>query len=98
MAAFRIVQEAVTNVLRHARARRVTVELERERHAIDIAVRDDGRGFDVNDAFGRAEAGGHLGLVGMRERASALGGTFDVRSAAGRGTEIHVRLPAEGDA
>jgi len=95
IAAFRIVQEAVTNVVRHAEARRVSVRVGRSDRALDIAVRDDGRGFDVDGALAR---GGHLGLVGMRERASALGGTFALRSAAGEGTEVRVRLPAGGAA
>jgi signal transduction histidine kinase len=92
IAAFRVVQEAVTNVLRHAAARHVRV------HAnggdrLTITVTDDGKGFDVDRVVERAAAGGHLGLVGMRERVRAFGGHFGVRSSPGTGTEVRVELP-----
>jgi signal transduction histidine kinase len=93
IAAFRIVQEAVTNVLRHAEASSVSIELTGADQSLGLVVRDDGRGFDTDAIFGRIEDGHHLGLVGMRERARALGGRFDVSSTAGQGTEIRVVLP-----
>ena len=92
IAAFRIVQEAVTNVLRHADARSVSIDLDATGDSLGLVVRDDGRGFDVDEVLGRIEDGSHLGLVGMRERARALGGRFDVSSTPGRGTEIRVVL------
>jgi signal transduction histidine kinase len=82
---FRIVQEALTNVLRHADARSTQVRIRVDHGDLDIAVRDDGRG-------GAASGGGH-GLDGMGERIAALGGKFDAGPAQGGGWRIHARLP-----
>jgi PAS domain S-box-containing protein len=84
---FRIVQESLTNVARHAQARHVHVELRRDESDALLQVRDDGRGFDV------AAARGKLGLLGMRERALALGGELALDSAPGRGMRVLVRFP-----
>jgi signal transduction histidine kinase len=91
--AFRLVQEAVTNTLRHAAASRVDVEVTREGDVLRLEVRDDGRGFDVETARRAATRGAHLGLVGMRERLRGLGGTLDLRSAPGEGTVVAAKLP-----
>jgi signal transduction histidine kinase len=88
IAGFRIVEEAVTNVLRHAGARRATVKLARGPRALDIEVGDDGHGFDASAPSGR------LGLVGIRERARALGGACTI-DAGPAGTTVRVALPAE---
>src|SRR6202140_578748 len=88
-ACFRVAQEALTNVVRHARAQTVSVELDRTPEALHLAVRDDGIGFDVM----RAEQGASLGLLGMRERVALLAGEMDCKSAPGRGTEIHAFFP-----
>jgi signal transduction histidine kinase len=96
IAAFRIVQEAVTNVLRHAHARSVLVVLQDDAGRFRISVRDDGEGFDVAGVLERARGGGHLGLIGMRERVRGLGGTWTVHSAPGRGTAIDAELPFLG--
>ena len=93
-ACLRIVQEAVTNVQRHAGARRLEVRLDAHEAWLDLRIVDDGRGFDVNRAIRRAAAAGNLGLIGMRERALLGGGHLDIRSAPGRGTEVHARFPA----
>jgi PAS domain S-box-containing protein len=93
MAAFRVVQESVDNALLHAHARAVAVTLRRPAERLEIVVRDDGGGFDVEAALARALDGNSLGLVGMRERARALGGTFSVSSRLGAGTEVRVELP-----
>jgi signal transduction histidine kinase len=91
---YRIVQEALTNALRHARPRRIAVEVREEGPHIRAVVRDDGQGFDVEAAW--AERGDRgLGLIGMRERAEALGGTLEIRSTPGDGTEVCVRVPRE---
>ena len=92
---YRILQEAVTNVARHAAARSVTVELEVGEDRARLVVRDTGVGFDPT-----ATAPGRLGLLGMRERAELLGGTFELRSSKGAGTEIvaEIPLPAAGRA
>lgn len=96
-AAFRVVQEAVTNVLRHAKARHVRVKVAGNKR-LTLSITDDGAGFDVERALERAAAGGHLGVVGMRERVRALGGHFGVRSTLGTGTEVRVELPIAGGA
>lgn len=89
-AAFRIVQEALTNVLRHGAATRAGVIASHEEDALIIAVSDDGRGID------RAASGsGRLGLAGMRERARHLGGSVAIDSKAGAGTTVRVRLPLD---
>jgi PAS domain S-box-containing protein len=93
-ACFRVVQEAVTNAARHGRAKQVSVMLCRENGSLELAVRDDGAGFDVAAARDRAARGDSLGLLGMQERVRLAGGTIDIRSAPGQGTEIRITLPA----
>ena len=88
-AIFRIVQEALTNVTKHAHARAVVVTLERRPTEVIVHVRDDGRGYSPEE--GRKL--GSLGLIGVRERAHLIGGEANVRSAPGKGTQIEVRLP-----
>jgi signal transduction histidine kinase len=88
-ACFRVAQEALTNVVRHARAQTVRVELHRTSEALHLVVRDDGIGFDV----ATAQQDASLGLLGMRERVALVGGELDCKSAPGRGTEIHVFFP-----
>jgi signal transduction histidine kinase len=92
---YRVVQEALANVARHAQARRATVELERTAHAVSCRVRDDGRGFDPTQEIGGDRRRG-IGLEGMRERVARLGGVFEVCSGPGRGTELVMRIPIEG--
>ena len=90
--AFRVVQEAVTNVIRHAAASRVHVRLERRGDNLLLAVRDDGRGFDVTRAMD-SSPGRALGLLGMHERVRSLGGDITIDSGAGRGTEVRASIP-----
>jgi signal transduction histidine kinase len=85
-AVFRVTQEAIANVVKHAAARTVRVALTYEATRMRLVVTDDGRGFVVDPDF-RAY-GGHLGLLGMQERASQAHGTLTVRSSPGHGTEI----------
>ncbi|HWH34765.1 MAG TPA: GAF domain-containing sensor histidine kinase [Acidimicrobiales bacterium] len=86
----RIVQEALTNVGRHAAARRVEVVVGVGDHAVDVTVTDDGTGFEPEARAIRAR---RLGLTSMRERASALEGTLAVESSPGRGTTVRVSVP-----
>ena len=95
IAGFRVIQEAVTNALRHAAAARIAVRLARTGDGIEVAVHDDGRGFDLDAAMVRAAEGRHLGLLGIRERVEMLGGRAEIRSAPGQGTEIRATLPLE---
>jgi len=90
-ALYRIVQEALTNVVRHAQATRADVLLERRGNRVVVVVEDNGLGFDANVAhFARQ---GHLGLVGMQERAEMLGGSLVIESTAGAGTTVVVEVP-----
>jgi len=100
-ALYRTVQEALTNVLKHARAGRVTLIVERRADHVLAIVEDDGRGFDVEAIMGAPDAGGRLGLLGMQERAALVGGTLEIESSPGGGTSLFVRIPladeGEGD-
>ncbi len=89
-ALYRVVQEAMTNVARHAGATRVDVLAECRGDRVVVVVEDDGTGFDPD----RVRRGDHLGLLGMRERAEALGGTMVVESSPGGGTTIVVEVPS----
>jgi two-component system sensor histidine kinase UhpB len=88
-ALFRIVQESLTNVAKHAKASTVEVVINTDGEGVSISVRDDGVGFSTSDPR-RPQS---YGLLGIRERAYLLGGTTHVTSAPGKGTEIEVRLP-----
>lgn len=92
-ACYRVIQEAVTNVARHARARSVTVTLSIADGGLEAVVRDDGVGFNVRDARARASAGASLGLLAMEERVSLLGGQIQLDSAPGQGTRLWTRIP-----
>jgi len=91
VAGFRIVQEALNNVKKHARAGKVDVKIEFGRDALSIVVVDDGRGFAVDEAL--AARGDHFGLLSMRERVELLEGTCRIESARGRGSRVMVSLP-----
>ena len=91
IAAFRVIQEAVHNARRHARASRITVHLESGSGFLHVTVRDDGRGFDPEQVQRQPQAG-HLGLVGMRERVELLGGRFSIHSAPDMGTRVSARF------
>ncbi len=91
-AAYRIAQEALTNVARHSFATRVDITLQAENSMLRLAVTDNGRGFNSRKL---AESEG-LGLAGMRERASLLGGRLEIQSRPRKGTKVSLRLPLEG--
>lgn len=92
-ACFRVAQEALTNVVRHAQAKTVLIELGRENDYLHLMVRDDGEGFDPARVRKRKQGDRTLGLMGMEERASLTGGWIEFKSAAGRGTEVHAWFP-----
>jgi signal transduction histidine kinase len=89
-ALYRILQEALNNVVKHSEATHVQVILHGHTDSVSLIVEDDGRGFDTAEAF--AYGAKQLGLIGMRERAALLGGTLDVESP-GRGTTVVARIP-----
>jgi two-component system sensor histidine kinase UhpB len=93
ISAYRIVQEALSNIMKHAKATsaEVSLVLSSEEDALHIEVGDDGEGFDP------ALASEGIGIIGMRERVFALGGTIQVRSQPGRGTTVAITLPLHGD-
>ncbi len=93
---FRVAQEALTNVVRHARARSVAVELTQIGQLLHLIVRDDGVGFDVSALRARAMRGASLGLLSMEERTVLAGGGFELKSKPGRGTEVHAWFPLDG--
>jgi PAS domain S-box-containing protein len=90
---YRIAQEALTNVARHAKASRVEVEIESRDDVIRMTIKDDGRGFKVDGKPGSKHQI-RLGLIGMRERAEMSGGSFQVNSAPGGPTTVQVEIPA----
>ena len=88
-AIFRILQEALTNILRHAQASKVNIRVEEANGALVLEVRDNGRGITDEEITGSSS----LGLVGMRERANLLGGSIEIIGTAGRGTALILQVP-----
>jgi two-component system sensor histidine kinase UhpB len=91
LALYRILQEALSNVVRHAGASHARVRIGRADGVVEAIVEDDGRGFRVDRVLSAGDAG--LGLFGMKERAASLGGDVRVESEPGRGTRVSVRIP-----
>ncbi|WP_216323407.1 GAF domain-containing protein [Deinococcus aestuarii] len=89
---FRLAQEALTNVDRHARAASAAIRVAFEENGVRVAISDDGQGFTQAQAQARAQEG-HLGLLGLRERVTLAGGELEVDSEPGRGTTLRFRLP-----
>jgi PAS domain S-box-containing protein len=88
---YRLAQEALNNVVKHARANHVDVVLERSAESLSLIIEDDGVGFDLSNAVTLGE---RLGLIGMRERAALIGADLQIESTPGRGTTVIVRAPA----
>jgi ligand-binding sensor domain-containing protein len=86
----RITQEAVTNVVKHAQASRISVTLKMEERKLHMRIVDNGRGFEVEDALSPTD--GHFGLIGMQERAERIGGVFRLTSRPGEGTKVEVTV------
>jgi len=89
---YRVAQESLTNVARHAKASRVDVSIGKLHRAVCMEIKDDGRSFQVERNL-NGNGNKRLGLLGMRERVEMVGGTFCVQSAAGQGTTVRVELP-----
>jgi len=94
-ACFRIAQEALTNIARHARAGHVLLQLTRTPTTLEMIVRDDGVGFDPTALRKRARRVATLGLVGMQERAHAAGGMLEIHSTVSKGTEVRFSVPVD---
>ncbi|MBI5034718.1 MAG: sensor histidine kinase [Chloroflexi bacterium] len=94
-ALFRIAQEAITNIVRHADAQHVNIQLSHSPTVWKLTIQDDGRGFDLKSMLDESAANYHWGLFGMRERAELLSGTFTIESTIGNGTRLLVEIPVE---
>jgi PAS domain S-box-containing protein len=94
-AVYRIAQEALTNIARHAEARTARITFDRAPGLVRMLVEDDGRGFDVEPVLSAADVGGRIGLHSMRERAALLGGTLTVESVPGDGTTLTLEIPVD---
>jgi signal transduction histidine kinase len=92
IALYRVIQEALTNATKHAKASRVSIQVRRIGRALCCSIQDDGRGFDVRAVQSDRGRRG-LGLIGMQERMNAIGGTILIDSAPGRGTKLLIRVP-----
>jgi PAS domain S-box-containing protein len=92
-AIYRVVQEGLTNIARHANASRVSVRLAREEAKVSASIEDDGVGFDVQDVAAPETLDAGVGLTGIHERISSLGGRVDVASRPGQGTRVKVEIP-----
>jgi signal transduction histidine kinase len=90
---YRLAQEALTNVARHARAKNVSLLLERRSDQVSLIVEDDGGGFDSQGMMAAPASTGRLGLLGMQERVRLAGGTLTIESTLGTGTTVFARLP-----
>jgi signal transduction histidine kinase len=89
---YRVAQEALTNIARHAQASRVEVKLQKLDRTVCMTITDDGKGFQT-DRVRNAKKDKRLGLLGMRERLEIVGGSFTVTSAAGKGTTVLAQIP-----
>jgi signal transduction histidine kinase len=93
IAIFRITQEALSNIGRHSKANNVTLSLSKNNHSIDLLIRGNGQGFDVDHALSIENSRLGLGLSSMKERAAISGGSFHIESAFGKGASIRVLWP-----
>jgi signal transduction histidine kinase len=92
-ACFRIVQEALTNIARHAKATKVDIQLERIEEQLLLRISDDGCGFHLAEMQARAIAGNSTGVLGMQERATLIGGQLGIHSRPGQGTTLELACP-----
>ena len=91
--AFRIAQETLTNVSKHANASEVSLKLAFKSDELMLRVQDNGCGFNVSRALVGAGSGGHLGILGIKQRVDALGGVLQITSDPGSGTRLEIRMP-----
>lgn len=95
IALFRMVQEAITNIRKHSGAKKVLVKMEDKGRSLTLVIKDEGRGFDLERTVNKSES---YGIIGMRERVELLGGQVEIVSAPGKGTQVIITVPLEGDA
>jgi two-component system, NarL family, sensor histidine kinase UhpB len=94
---YRIVQEALTNVLKHAQASSVSVIVERRLDVLRVIIEDDGVGFEPSPGTSNGARGRQVGLIGMAERATLAGGELNIESAPGAGTTVYLHIPLGED-
>jgi signal transduction histidine kinase len=92
---YRFLQEALTNVAKHAQASRVLVRLRRDNSQVLLSVEDDGRGFEPDVEPTRGDSAGGIGLLGLRERLEILGGRLELETRPGDGVRLTAHLPRE---
>jgi signal transduction histidine kinase len=92
---YRVAQEALTNVARHAHARHASVILQCREGCISLIVEDDGQGFDVHKVLGSSNGNRRLGILGMQERVGSIGGLINIESDPDAGTTVYVRIPSD---
>jgi len=97
MTIFRVIQEGVGNIARHANASKAHVEIHFLKARVRVSIADDGRGFDVEEALGVTRGLRGFGLLSMKERIESVGGVLSIRSHPGEGTEINIEVPATHD-
>jgi two-component system sensor histidine kinase DegS len=90
---FRIVQEALRNIAKHAQAAKAEVKVEFDKHRVRATISDDGVGFELPPSLGDLVQTGKLGLAGMQERVQLLGGSLKLKSEVGKGTTILANVP-----
>ncbi|MBI2852175.1 MAG: GAF domain-containing protein [Chloroflexi bacterium] len=95
IAAYRIVQEALNNIRKHAHATKVNVTVRYSRDILSIDISDNGAGFDLSETMDSAVTVGHVGIVGMKQRAEMLGGEIKIRTGEGAGTTVVLMLPVQ---
>ena len=93
IACYRIVQEAITNIIKHAKAETFSIELERKSNDLHLLITDDGIGCNVSIARRKAINGQSIGVLGMQERAELVGGWLDIYSSSKKGTKVYAILP-----
>jgi two-component system sensor histidine kinase DegS len=95
-AIFAVVQEAIGNAKKHTAAEDMWIEVRRVEDRLEVSVRDNGEGFDVDETLHASEERGSLGMIHMRESAELLGGTLTLQSAIGQGTIVSLVVPLDG--
>ena len=94
-ALYRVIQEALTNVSKHAHAAAIRIAVSRAGNNVTVSIEDNGEGFAPEEVAGREDAARGLGLLGMQERVAALGGAFIIHSEPGQGTRLHIEIPLQ---
>jgi len=92
---YRVVQEGLTNIIKHSEAKKVSITLEVDKNVNRLLIQDDGVGFDYTQVLQERTMGGKLGLIGLEERAELLGGKMKIETTPGKGMRLMVQIPRE---